>query len=83
MTALSFIFAVQEHEPHAFYVLDEVDAALDQRNSDRLAELVQEYSEHSQYIMISHNDNVIQEADRLYGVSMDDAGKSKITTLEM
>ena len=83
LTALSFIFAVQEHEPHAFYVLDEVDAALDQRNSDRLAELVQEYSEHSQYIMISHNDNVIQEADRLYGVSMDDAGKSKITTLEM
>lgn len=83
LTALSFIFAVQEHEPHAFYVLDEVDAALDQRNSDRLAELVKEYSDHSQYIMISHNDNVIQEADRLYGISMNDQGKSKITTLEM
>jgi chromosome segregation protein len=83
LTALSFIFAVQEHEPHAFYVLDEVDAALDQRNSDRLAELVKEYSDTSQYIMISHNDNVIQEADCLYGVSMNDARKSKITTLEM
>ena len=83
MTALAFIFAVQEHEPAAFYVLDEVDAALDSRNSDRLARLVQEYSNRSQYIMISHNDNVIQEADALYGVSMTKKGVSKVTTMEI
>lgn len=83
MTALAFIFAVQEHEPAAFYVLDEVDAALDTRNSDRLARLVQEYSNRSQYIMISHNDNVIQEADALYGVSMTKKGVSKVTTMEI
>lgn len=83
MTALAFIFAVQEHEPHAFYVLDEVDAALDQKNSDRLADLVKQYTDRSQYIMISHNDGVIQEADNLYGISMNDEGVSKVTTLEM
>ena len=42
MTALAFIFAVQEHEPAAFYILDEVDAALDKKNSERLAKLIRE-----------------------------------------
>ncbi|MFT4311529.1 MAG: chromosome segregation protein SMC [Candidatus Woesearchaeota archaeon] len=83
MTALAFIFAVQEHEPAAFYVLDEVDAALDKKNSERLAKLVKEYSSRSQYIIISHNDGVISEADNLYGISMNEHGVSKVTTLKI
>ncbi|MGV8169333.1 MAG: chromosome segregation protein SMC [Candidatus Nanoarchaeia archaeon] len=83
MTALAFIFAVQEHEPAAFYVLDEVDAALDKKNSERLARLVKEYSKRAQYIMISHNDNVITEATTLYGVSMNEHGESKVTSLKV
>ncbi len=83
LTALAFLFAVQEHEPAPFYVLDEVDAALDKKNSERLAKLVQEYSKNAQYIMISHNDNVITMADNLYGVSMDEHGVSKITSLKL
>ncbi|MFT4261100.1 MAG: chromosome segregation protein SMC [Candidatus Woesearchaeota archaeon] len=83
MTALAFIFAVQEHEPAAFYVLDEVDAALDKKNSERLAKLVKQYSERSQYVIISHNDGVIQEADNLYGISMNEHGVSKVTTLKV
>jgi len=83
LTALAFIFAVQEHEPAAFYVLDEVDAALDKKNSQRLAKLVHEYSKRAQYIMISHNDNVISEASTLYGVSMNEHGESKITSLKI
>ncbi len=83
MTALAFIFAVQEHEPAAFYVLDEVDAALDKKNSERLAKLVKEYSKRAQYIMISHNDNVITEASTLYGVSMNEHGESKVTSLKI
>ncbi len=83
MTALAFIFAVQEYEPAAFYVLDEVDAALDKKNSERLAKLVQRYSQKAQYIIISHNDGVIQEADNLYGISMDQHGQSKVTTLKV
>jgi len=83
MTALAFIFAIQEHEPASFYVLDEVDAALDKHNSEKLAKLIRKYAERAQYIMISHNDNVISEADILYGVSMNNDGISQVVSLKM
>ncbi len=83
MTALAFIFAIQEHEPASFYVLDEVDAALDKHNSEKLAKLVRKYSDRAQYIIISHNDSVISEADNLYGVSMNEHGMSKIVSLKV
>jgi len=83
MTALAFIFAIQEHEPASFYVLDEVDAALDKHNSERLAKLIRKYSEKAQYIMISHNDNVISTADILYGVSMNEDGISQVVSLKI
>jgi chromosome segregation protein len=83
MTALAFIFAIQEHAPASFYVLDEVDAALDKSNSDKLAKLVHKYSEKAQYVVISHNDNVISEAEVLYGVSMGDHGLSKVVGLKI
>ncbi len=83
LTALAFIFSVQEHEPAPFYVLDEVDAALDKSNSERLAKLVKSYSKNAQYIMISHNDGIISEADTLFGVSMNEHGISKITSLKI
>ena len=83
MTALAFIFAIQENEPASFYVLDEVDAALDKHNSERLAKLIRKYSEKAQYIMISHNDNVISTADILYGVSMNEDGISQVVSLKI
>ena len=83
MTALAFIFAVQEHQPHSFYVLDEVDAALDKHNSEKLAKLVRKYCDHAQYLVISHNDAVIGEANNLYGISMNEHGISNITTLKL
>ncbi len=82
LTALAFIFAVQEHQPATFYILDEIDAALDKHNSDRLAKLIGMYSDRAQYIVISHNDAVISEASQLYGVSMSD-GVSKVTSLKI
>ena len=83
MTALAFIFAIQEHEPASFYVLDEVDAALDKHNSEKLAKLIRKYSDRAQYIMISHNDNVISTADTLYGVSMNQDGISQVLSLKI
>ncbi len=83
LTALAFLFSVQEHEPASFYVLDEVDAALDKRNSEKLAQLVSDYSHKAQYVVISHNDSVITEAENLYGVSMNEHGVSKVTTLRL
>ena len=83
LTALAFIFAIQEHEPASFYVLDEVDAALDKRNSEKLAKLIRKYSEKAQYLIMSHNDTVISEADSLYGVSMNEHGISQIVSLKI
>ncbi|MBU0757701.1 MAG: chromosome segregation protein SMC [Nanoarchaeota archaeon] len=83
MTALAFLYAVQEFQPASFYILDEVDAALDKRNSERLATLVRKYTANAQYIIISHNDGVIAEADNLYGISMDQHGISKVVSLRI
>ncbi|MDP3987402.1 MAG: chromosome segregation SMC family protein [Nanoarchaeota archaeon] len=77
LVALSLIFAIQEYRPYSFYLLDEIDAALDKRNSERLAQLLNRYMQDGQYIVITHNDEVISRATNLYGISMHD-GVSKI-----
>ena len=83
LTALAFLFAIQDYEPASFYLLDEVDAALDKENSDKLVKLIRKYCEKAQYIVISHNDAIITEADHLFGVSMDEHGISKVVSLKM
>jgi chromosome segregation protein len=84
MTALAIIFAIQENDPASFYIMDEVDAALDKRNAEKLAELVNQYCDRAQYIVISHNDGVIGAANTLYGVSMDQqTGISKVVSLKL
>jgi len=83
LTALAFIFAIQDYKPASFYVLDEVDAALDKQNSEKLAKLIRKYSERAQYIVISHNDSTITDADTLYGVSMGANGVSNIVSLKI
>jgi len=83
LTALAFIFAIQEHDPTSFYILDEVDAALDKRNSEKFARLIRKYAEKAQYVIISHNDGVISESDTLYGVSMNEHGISKVVSLKI
>jgi len=81
ITALAFIFALQEHLPASFYVFDEVDAALDKANSDKLSRLLSERSLQSQIIVITHNDSVINACDHLVGVEMNAAkGSSSIVT---
>ncbi len=83
LTALAFIFAIQEHEPASFYVLDEVDAALDKHNSEKFAKLIRKYSGNAQYVIMTHNDSVISEADSLYGVSMNEHGVSQVVSLKI
>ncbi|GIU69559.1 MAG: hypothetical protein KatS3mg002_0795 [Candidatus Woesearchaeota archaeon] len=83
MAAIAFIFAVQEYSPAPFYIFDEVDAALDKKNSEQLSKLIKSYSNKAQYIIISHNDAIISEADNLYGVSMNEHGISKVTSLKI
>ncbi|MCX8147122.1 MAG: chromosome segregation protein SMC [Candidatus Woesearchaeota archaeon] len=83
LTALAFIFAIQEHEPAPFYIFDEVDAALDKKNSEKLGQLIKKYSEKAQYIIITHNDGIITEAKTLYGISMDEHGRSNVVSLRV
>lgn len=83
MTALAVLFAIQEYEPASFYILDEVDAALDKKNSEKLSALLKKYSDKAQYIVISHNDEVVSDADTLYGVHMDEHGASQVVSLKI
>lgn len=83
LVALAFIFAIQEFEPASFYLMDEIDAALDKVNSEKVAKLLKEYSAKAQVIVITHNDAVISEADQIYGVSMTRDGESNIVSLKI
>lgn len=82
LVALSLLFAIQEYKPYHFYIFDEIDAALDKRNSERLAALLTQYMKSGQYIVITHNDAIIMNSNVLYGVSMQD-GVSKILSLKV
>ncbi len=82
LVALALLFAIQEYKPYHFYVLDEIDAALDKRNSERLSALLQQYMKAGQYITVTHNDALIIDSNVLYGVSMHD-GVSKILSLNL
>ena len=82
IVALSLIFAIQEYKPYHFYILDEIDAALDKRNSERLADLLKKYMQRGQYIVITHNDEIITNATNIFGVSMHE-GVSKIISLKL
>ncbi|MEM5777662.1 MAG: AAA family ATPase [Candidatus Aenigmatarchaeota archaeon] len=82
VTALVFLFAVQMYKPAPFYVLDEIDAFLDKLNTKKIIDMVKKLSEKDQFILISHNDYTIKQADKVYGVAMEN-GESKILGLEM
>ena len=80
LVALGFLFAVFLARPCPFYILDEVEAALDDRNIDRFLRLVRGYSDRSQFIVITHQRRTMEAADVLYGVSMGGDGISKVVS---
>ncbi len=78
MTALAFLFSVFLARPCPFYILDEVEAALDDLNIDRFLQMLRRYSEHAQFIVVTHQRRTMEAADSLYGVSMGADGISKV-----
>jgi chromosome segregation protein len=78
MTALAFLFSVFLARPCPFYILDEVEAALDDLNLDRFLALLRRYSDRAQFIVITHQKRTMEAADWLYGVSMGSDGVSKV-----
>ncbi len=80
MTALAFLFAVFLARPCPFYVLDEVEAALDEHNLDRFLALLRRCSTRAQFIVITHQKRTMEAANWLYGVSMGADGTSKVVS---
>ncbi|MGO9885759.1 MAG: AAA family ATPase, partial [Solirubrobacteraceae bacterium] len=80
MTALAFLFAVFLARPCPFYILDEVEAALDDLNIDRFLTLLRQYSSRAQFIVVTHQKRTMDAADSLYGVSMGADGISKVVS---
>ena len=78
MAALGFTFALMLARPSPFYVLDEVDAALDEVNIDRFLELVDRFRDRAQFVVITHQAGTMESADALYGVSMPGNGVSQV-----
>ncbi|MGA9018909.1 MAG: AAA family ATPase, partial [Candidatus Cybelea sp.] len=83
MTAAALIFALIEIKPAPFYLLDEVDAALDDANIERFCQLVREFAVKSQMLIVTHNKKTMESADRLYGVTTKEAGVSAIVSAEL
>ncbi|MCK5688315.1 chromosome segregation protein SMC, partial [Myxococcota bacterium] len=83
LTATALVFSIFLIKPSPFCVLDEVDAPLDDANVGRFNEMLQEISHFSQFIVITHNKLTMAEADKLYGVTMQDPGMSKIVAVDL
>jgi chromosome segregation protein len=83
LTAMALMFAIFKYRPSPFCLLDEIDAPLDDANIGRFVEMLQGMQSHTQFILITHNRKTMEIADRLYGVTMEDPGVSKLISLQL
>jgi chromosome segregation protein len=83
LTAAALIFAILKVSPTPFCFLDEVDATLDEANVGRFREALQELSEHTQFIVITHNRGTVEAADTIYGISMGEDSISRVISLKL
>jgi chromosome segregation protein len=83
LVAMALLFAIYMIKPSPFCLLDEVDAPLDEANIDRFNDLIKEIKRYSQIIMVTHNKRTMEIADRLFGVTMEHAGISKIVSVDL
>ncbi len=83
MTALALLFALIKVRPTPFCVMDEIDAAIDAANTERLSEIVRDFAEKSQFILITHNPRTMEAAQVLYGVTMRQGGVSRLISVTL
>lgn len=83
LTAIALLFAILELKASPFCVLDEIEAALDDVNVYRFSEYIKDYSDKSQFIVITHRKGTMEVSDTIYGVTMQEYGVSKLVSMEM
>ena len=83
LTALALVFSMFQLNPAPFCLLDEVDAPLDDYNTGRFCELVRKMSQHSQFLFISHNKITMEIAEQLLGITMQEAGVSRVVAVDI
>ena len=83
LTSLAFLFSLFEYKPSPFCVFDEVDASLDEANIQRFLKFLHQLKSQTQFVIITHNFKTMEEADFIYGISMDEPGVSKMYSMKM
>lgn len=83
LTAIALLFAIQNLKPSPFCLLDEIEAALDESNVVRFAEYLHKLTNHTQFIVITHRRGTMEEADRLYGITMQEKGVSALVSVDL
>ena len=83
LTAIALLFAILQLRPSPFVVLDEVEAALDDVNVSRFTDFVRRYTARSQFILVTHRKGTMEACDRMYGVTMQERGISKILSMRI
>jgi chromosome segregation protein len=83
LTAIALMFGLFKYKPSPFCLLDEIDAPLDDANIGRFVEMLRGMLRHTQFILITHNRKTMEIADRLYGITMEEPGVSKLISVQL
>ena len=82
LTATALLFAIYLIKPAPFCILDEVDAPLDDANVGKFTQMIQQFSDNSQFIIVTHNKMTMSSVDVIYGVTMQEPGVSKLVPVD-
>ncbi len=83
LTVIALLFAFLKYRPSPFSVLDEIDAPLDEANVVRFGSFLREFAEQTQFIVVTHRKSTMESVDRMYGVTIEDAGVSRILSVKL